>query len=112
MFYVNIDPTEAGYHGNPQSQNLGGMIELPEKFIHTYIASRGFVDLTIENGKVIDVQPNQANLGTYIETHPDRPKRKPVPDQLDELHAQIASLTAQNELYEELIVELAGVVYA
>lgn len=119
MFYVNIEATETGYHGNPQTQNLGGMIALPDKFIKTYIQARGFVDLDIQNYVVVNVTPNQANLDAYLRAHPDKPKPKTQSERVQDLEEtnkslkdQVLALSSQNEFYEELIVELASVVYA
>lgn len=113
MFYVSIDPDKNGWHGNPTSTPLAGRkIVLPDNLLANYIYNKGFVDLTIENNKVIDVTPNDAALSVYMETHPDKPRPKTDKEKLSDLSDQIASLTAQNEAYEELIVELAGVVYA
>lgn len=119
MFYIQKDPNEAGNHGNPVSHMLGGMIALPEEFMRTYIQARGFVDLDIQDNVVVNVTPNQANLDAYLETHPDKPKPKTDKERVADLEAtnkllgnQVEALSAQNEFYEELIVELAEVVYA
>lgn len=105
MFYVNIRPHTNGYHGNPHTTMLDGMISIPKHLQPVYLSARGFVNLTIDNGVVTDVTPNEEALEAYRANHPDKPRPKTDKEKIEEL-------VAQNELYEELIVELAGVVYA
>ena len=85
-----------------------------------YFAHNGFVTLTVEGDTVTAMEPNLPAWKAWKATLPDPAVPEPtVEDQLVSLRAEnkllesrVSALTDQNDFQEELIVELAGVVYA
>ena len=102
-----------------------GWAEFPEKFVPIFYPSdkqaAGFIDITVENGVVTSCVWNDEAYQAYISSLPE-PEPDPAHTTEDRvaalesenktLKAQVSALTDQNDFQEELIVELAGVVYA
>ncbi len=76
MYYINSQPNESGNYGNPQSQPVSGALQLPGELLSDYIAARGFVLPTVEDGTVTALETNRAALDAYLAEYPD-----PDPDQ-------------------------------
>ena len=122
MYYIKSSPNEKGNYGNPMGQFFPGAVALPDAFLPVYIDAMGFVHLQILGNEVVAVGANQDALDGYLAEHPSEPSIEPelTPEErMAELEAQNAMLTAQvqalsqqNDFHEELIVELANVVYA
>lgn len=121
MYYINPTPTSSN-HGNPMGQPFPGCVTLPDELLSAYLDCKGFAVLTIEDGTVTAVKPNQEALDAYLADHPDVEPGEPEPTTEDRvadleaenklLKAQVEALTETNDFHEELIVELAQVVYA
>ena len=50
MYYINPTPNESGNHGNPMGQPFPNCVTLPDDLLSPYLAAKGFVTLTVENG--------------------------------------------------------------
>ena len=50
MHYINPTPNETGNHGNPMGQPFPNCVTLPDDLLSPYLAAKGFVTLTVENG--------------------------------------------------------------
>lgn len=118
MYYLNAQPNESGNYGNPMGQPFPGSVCLPDDLLGDYINAKGFVIPSIENGEVVSLEVNQEALDAYNAEHPDVPD-EPTPDPIEVLQeenkilkSQVQALSDQNDFQEELIVELANVVYA
>lgn len=118
MYYINATPRESGDYGNPMGQPFAGSVVLPDGLLGDYINAKGFVIPVIENGEVVGLEVNQTSLDAYNADHPDVPD-EPTPDPIEVLQeenkllkSQVQALSDQNDFQEELIVELANVVYA
>lgn len=118
MYYINATPRESGDYGNPMGQVFPGCVALPDELLGPYIEAKGFVIPAIENGAVVSLEVNQEALDAYNEEHPEVPV-EPTPDPIEALQeenkllkSQVQALSDQNDFQEELIVELANVVYA
>lgn len=79
MYYINRMPNESGNHGNPMGQPFAGCVELPEELLGDYLASKGFVVITVDGGTVTALRPNQEALDAYNAEHPDVPEPEPEP---------------------------------
>lgn len=121
MYYINPQPTNAN-HGNPMGQPFADCVALPDELLSDYLACKGFAILSVENGTVTAVEANQEALDAYEAEHPETEPEDPEPTTEDRvadleaenklLKAQVDALSEQNDFHEELIVELAQVVYA
>lgn len=118
MYYINATPTENGNYGNPMGQPFEWCVALPDNLLTAYIEARGFVIPTISNGTVTALETNREALDAYHADHPDVPV-EPTPDPIEVLQeenkllkSQVQALSDQNDFQEELIVELANIVYA
>ena len=104
-----------------------GWAECPEKFVSVFYPAdkqcAGFVDITVEDGAVTACTWNEDAYQAYIAGLPEpepAPEPEPTADERISaleaenhlLNQQVAALTDQNDFQEELIVELANVVYA
>lgn len=118
MFYINAQPNASGNYGNPMGQPFHGSVGLPDDLLGDYINDKGFVIPSVENGAVVSLGVNQTALDAYNAEHPEVPV-EPTPDPIEVLQeenkllkSQVQALSDQNDFQEELIVELANVVYA
>lgn len=118
MYYINAQPNASGNYGNPMGQTFPGSVALHDDLLSDYINAKGFVILSIENGAVVSLEVNQEALDAYNAKHPEVPV-EPTPDPIEVLQeenkilkSQVQALSDQNDFQEELIVELANVVYA
>ena len=75
MHYINPTPNETGNHGNPMGQP--NCVTLPDDLLSPYLAAKGFVTLTVENGAVTSLETNQEALDAYEADHPDLPPEEP-----------------------------------
>ena len=65
MYYINSTPNGSGYHGNPMGQPFPNCVTLPDDLLSPYLAAKGFVTLTVENGAVTSLETNQEALDAY-----------------------------------------------
>lgn len=77
MYYINPTPNESGNHGNPMGQPFPNSVTLPDDLLSPYLAAKGFVTLTVENGAVTSLETNQEALDAYEADHPDLPLEEP-----------------------------------
>lgn len=118
MYYINAQPNASGNYGNPMGQPFPGSLALPDDLLGAYIEAKGFVIPSIENDELVSLEVNQEALDAYNVEHPEVPV-EPTPDPIEVLQeenkllkSQVQALSDQNDFQEELIVELANVVYA
>ena len=71
MYYINPTPNESGNHGNPMGQPFPNCVILPDDLLSPYLAAKGFVALTVEDGAVTSLETNQEALDAYEADHPD-----------------------------------------
>ena len=118
MYYIDPTANESGNHGNPMGQPFPGCVGLPEELLADYLAGMGFVHLTIVGEEVTGVVTNEEALAAYQAAHP-APQAPPEPPKSNEeltkenhlLQEQVAALTERNSFHEDLIAEMASVVY-
>lgn len=89
MYYINATPTENGNYGNPQSSPGEGRLALLDELLSDYIASMGFVELTVTDGIVTAVARNEEAYAAYIDEHPVTPEPDPEPSDIDRIEAQV-----------------------
>lgn len=77
MYYISSTPNGSGYHGNPMGQPFPNCMTLPDDLLSPYLAAKGFVTLTVENGAVTSLETNQEALDAYEADHPDLPLEEP-----------------------------------
>ena len=77
MYYINSSPNETGNHGNPMGQPFPNCVTLPDDLLSPYLAAKGFVALTVEDGAVTSLETNQEALDAYEVDHPDLPPEEP-----------------------------------
>ena len=77
MYYINSSPNETGNHGNPMGQPFPNCGTLPDDLLSPYLAAKGFVALTVEDGAVTSLETNQEALDAYEADHPDLPPEEP-----------------------------------
>lgn len=77
MYYINSSPNETGNHGNPMGQHFPNCVTLPDDLLSPYLAAKGFVALTVEDGAVTSLETNQEALDAYEADHPDLPLEEP-----------------------------------
>ena len=65
MYYIASPPNESGNHGNPMGQPFPNCVALPDDLLSPYLAAKGFVTLTVENGAVTSLETNQEALEAY-----------------------------------------------
>lgn len=112
-----IDPT-GPYHGNPMSQPFPGCVGLPNELLSPYLATKGFCTIVVEDGVVTGLTVDQEALDAYEAEHPDVPEPDPPPTVEDLqaenklLRAQLQAQTERSDFIEDVIAEMAGVVYS
>jgi len=74
MYYINSSPNETGNHGNPMGQPFPNCVT---DLLSPYLAAKGFVALTVEDGAVTSLETNQEALDAYEADHPDLPPEEP-----------------------------------
>ena len=101
-----------------------GYAAFPEKFLPIFYPAdkqcAGFVGITVEEGAVTECTWNEDAYQAYLAGLPEPEEPAPTPEEriaaLEEenhrLSQQVTALTDQNDFQEELIVELANIVYA
>lgn len=77
MYYINPTPNKTGNHGNPMGQPFPTCVTLPDDLLSPYLAAKGFVTLTVEDGAVTSLETNQEALDAYEADHPDLPPEDP-----------------------------------
>ena len=77
MYYINPTPNKTGNHGNPMGQPFPNCVTLPDDLLSPYLAAKGFVALTVEDGAVTSLETNQEALDAYEADHPDLPLEEP-----------------------------------
>ena len=77
MYYINPTPNVSGNHGIPMGQPFPICMTLPDDLLSPYLAAKGLVTLTVENGAVTSLETNQEALDAYEADHPDLPPEEP-----------------------------------
>lgn len=112
-----IDPT-GPYHGNPMGQPFPDCVGLPDELLPAYLATKGFCTIVVEDGIVTGLTVDQEALDAYEADHPDVPEPDPPPtvEDLQQenklLRAQLQAQTERSDFIEDVIAEMAGVVYS
>ena len=70
MYYISKTPTENGNYGAPMGQPFPDSVELPDGLLATYLAAKGFVDITVQDGTVSEVRENGAARAAWEVEHP------------------------------------------
>lgn len=107
MYFIKIDGTN---HGNPVSNRFENCVALPDELISSYIDTKGFCNLTVENGVVTALEINQEAYDAYIAEHPDVEPEKPVT--VESLQQENSQLKERQSFLEDCIAEMASQVYA
>lgn len=80
MYYIN---QTGPYHGNPMGQPFPNCITLPDALLSDYLATRGFCNITVEDGTVTALTVNQEALDAYLKEYPDvEPEKEPTTEEL------------------------------
>lgn len=79
MYYIQKEPNESGYYGNPMGEPFSDCIEMSNEFLTEYIDANGFVNITIENGAVTSIEKNAKAWNAWKESLPE-PEPSNVPD--------------------------------
>ena len=102
-------------------------IVFPEEFLPEFYKEgklvHGFVDLTIENGYVTGCTWNEEAYQAYLKAHPEvenPPEPEPTPEERlaalerenKTLQSQLEASIQSNQMLEDCLVEMAGIVYA
>ena len=75
MWYVNLEATENGNHGNPVSNYSQGMVGLPDDLLSDYIQWKGFVNFTsIVDDIIVTLEVNQEAYDAWEEEHGENPE--------------------------------------
>jgi len=75
VYYIN--PTGQN-HGNPMGQPFPGCVVLPDELLSTYLGTKGFCTLTVQDGAVTALVVDQEALDAYNAEHPEVEPEKPV----------------------------------
>ena len=113
MYYISAD---GHYHGVILSSPFYNSVILPYDLLTDYINTKGFCNLTVQDGVVTSLEVNQEALDAYNADHPDIEPEKPTTiDDLKKenklLKAQLKAQTERSDFIEDCIAEMAGVVY-
>ena len=115
MYFIkSIGP----YRGNPTSRPFSGSVALPDELLSAYLATKGFCTIVVEDGIVTGLTVDQEALDAYEAEHPDVPEPDPPPtvEDLQQenklLRAQLQAQTERSDFIEDVIAEMAGVVYS
>ena len=113
MYYIN---TQGPNHGNPTSIPFPNSVSLSDTLLMDYISTKGFCNITVEDGAVTALVVDQETLDAYIKDHPDVEPEKPttIEDLKKEnklLKAQVQAQTERSDFIEDCIAEMAGVIY-
>lgn len=109
MTIISIEPNENSCHTIQSQPDRSacweeGYIEVPAHLEAAVWDSGGYCDLTIKDGVLTGITP----------TEPPEipvPEPEPVPT-MEELQAKITALTTSNQMLEDCLIEMAGVIYA
>lgn len=75
MYYI----TKTGpNHGNPTSTPFPNSVSLPDTLLMDYIDTKGFCNITVQDGAVTALVVDQEALDAYNAEHPDVEPEKPV----------------------------------
>lgn len=117
MIYINSQPNVSGAYANPKGQPFNGCITLNDEQSKVFFDYNGFI--TITSNDPVTIEPNveaweawKSNLTDEDTAPSDSERIEALENENRVLSAQIEALSDQNEFQEELIVELANVVYA
>lgn len=70
MYHISKTPTENGNYGAPMGQSFPDSVALPDGLLATYLAAKGFVDITVQDGTVSEVRENGAARAAWEAEHP------------------------------------------
>ena len=125
--YIIANKSEEGYFEAPYYSSLPGDTIFPEEFLPEFYKEgklvHGFVDLSIENGYVTGCTWNEEAYQAYLKAHPEvenPPKPEPTPEEWlaalerenKTLQSQLEASIQSNQMLENCLVEMAGIVYA
>lgn len=75
MYYID---TKGPNHGNPISAPFPNSVPLPDTLLMDYINTKGFCNITVQDGAVTALVVDQEALDAYLKEHPDVEPEKPV----------------------------------
>lgn len=125
--YIFNEMQPGGFYLAPYNSTIPGEVIFPEEFLQEFYKEgklvHGFVDLTVENGYVTGCTWNEEAYQAYLAEHPEvesPPKPEPTPEERlaalerenKALQSQLAASIQSNQMLEDCLVEMAGIVYA
>lgn len=90
MYYIKTDSNQYGYYGNPMQQPFPDCIEMPDEFLGAYLDADGFINITVEDGIVTNVEKNAEAWEAWKATLP--PETDPIVQAKSEKCAELSNL--------------------
>ena len=88
------------------------LVDTTPPVMRPYAGAVGFISPWWDAGTSAWVEAaTEEEIAAWEEEHPAPKKPEPVPT-VEELQAKIAALTTSNQMLEDCLVEMAGVIYA
>lgn len=114
-YYLKSKPNPAGAYPPPQTHPAPNTIPIRQDQRDMVIQYNGFVKVSVKTDKAgavsYTVTPNTKAWEAWKKEQEALPPPK-VPPTVEELEAKIKALTETNQMLEDCLVEMAGVVYA
>ena len=109
------DNTEDQKEGQVQNYTLldgESLVETVKPVIRRYAGAAGFISPRWDAGSSAWVEAaTEEEITAWEAEHPAPKKPEPTPT-VEELQAKITALTTSNQMLEDCIIEMAGVIYA
>lgn len=95
MYIIKLEAFESG--ARPALQSWGGQTApegyalCPDEFASVFYSTSpaGFVDISVENGTVVNMEINQTALDAYVASLPEETEAEEEATQLDQIEAQV-----------------------
>lgn len=71
MYYISKNPNESGAYSNPQSNKFPDSVALSDEQLTEFLKYNGFVNLTIDDETVTDIEPNTEAWEAWKATQPN-----------------------------------------
>ena len=108
-YYMDPAPNPSGAYPNLKCQPFPEGIQLTEEQAELFHQYNGFVTLSKGADGESVLTPNTEAWEAWKDSLPPEPEPAPT---VEELQAKIAALTTSNQMLEDCLVEMAGVIYA
>lgn len=112
VYYIRNEQYNNGNYGNPMGQPFDDCVSLPDEFLQPYLDANGFVNITVEDGVVTNVEKNvEAWEAWHSSLQPEEKDYIPTAEQSTVVMMRSVFSSQASTMDDDQIIQCSGLAY-